>query len=70
LKLNNKENQFLKMVRWFFSLNFLEVLLGRHATTWATPLALFCVGYFQDRVLWIVHPGWICTMSSWSLPPK
>jgi hypothetical protein len=25
-------------------------LLGRHSTTWATPLALFYVGYFQDRV--------------------
>jgi hypothetical protein len=30
--------------------------LGRHSTTWATPPALFCVGYFWDRVL-ILLPG-------------
>jgi hypothetical protein len=26
-------------------------LLGRHFPTWTTPPALFCVGYFPDRVL-------------------
>jgi hypothetical protein len=32
-------------------------LLGRCFTTWATPLALFCVGCFQDRVSWAICPG-------------
>jgi hypothetical protein len=27
------------------------ILLDRHSTTWATPSALFCVGFFQDRIL-------------------
>jgi hypothetical protein len=39
-------------------------LLGRHSTTWATlpENTIFCVGYFQDRVLWTLCPGWPQTM--------
>jgi hypothetical protein len=33
-------------------------LLGRHYTTWATPLDLFYIGYFWDRVLWTTCLGW------------
>jgi hypothetical protein len=32
-------------------------LLERSSTTWATLLALFCVGHFQDRVSWSVFLG-------------
>jgi hypothetical protein len=51
---------------WFFFC-FLVVLgfdlnshlLGRHATTLATPSALFCVGYFRDRISQTIRPGWL-----------
>jgi hypothetical protein len=33
--------------------------------------SFFCVGFFQDRVLWIICLGWqIVLLSSWSLPPE
>jgi hypothetical protein len=34
-------------------------LLGRHSTTSAPLPTLFCVGYFQDRVWWIICLGWL-----------
>jgi hypothetical protein len=34
-------------------------LLGRWSTTWATPPALLCVGFFQDRISWTICPGWL-----------
>jgi hypothetical protein len=37
-----------------------------HSTTWT----LFCVGYFWDRVLWTICPGWPQSWTSWSLPLK
>jgi hypothetical protein len=37
-------------------------LLGRHSTTCASLLALFCIGYFQDMVLWTISLGWLQTM--------
>jgi hypothetical protein len=45
--------------------------LSRGSTTWTTLPALFCVGYFQDKVLQT-----ICLLltfepsSSWSLPSE
>jgi hypothetical protein len=33
-------------------------LLGRCSITYATLRALFCVGYFQDRVSWTIFSGW------------
>jgi hypothetical protein len=50
----------INMVNFLFLSVFVAVLgfefrashlLGRHCTTLAALLALFCVGYFQDRVL-------------------
>jgi hypothetical protein len=35
-------------------------LLGRH--TWATLPALFCLGYFWDRVSWTICPDWLQTV--------
>jgi hypothetical protein len=26
---------------------------------WATPLALFCGGFFRDKVWWTICPGWL-----------
>jgi hypothetical protein len=37
------------------------ILVHRHSTTWVTPSALFCVGYFQDRVLGTICLGWPIT---------
>jgi hypothetical protein len=31
----------------------------RCSTTWVTPPALFCDGYFQDRVSWTICLGWL-----------
>jgi hypothetical protein len=36
-------------------------LLGRGSITWVTPLTLFGIMYFQDRVLHTVCPGWLRT---------
>jgi hypothetical protein len=33
-------------------------LLGRYSTTSATLPALFCVGYFQDKVSWTLYTDW------------
>jgi hypothetical protein len=33
-------------------------LLGRHSSISTTLPALFCVGYFQDRVSWTICLGW------------
>jgi hypothetical protein len=38
-----------------------SALLGRCSTTWATPPALFCAGYFQDRVMWTICLSWLLT---------
>jgi hypothetical protein len=52
----------------FFFLAVLEFelrashLLGRHSATWATLQALFSVGYFWDRVLRTICPGWLRTL--------
>jgi hypothetical protein len=34
----------------------------RHFPTWATPLALFCAGHFQDRVSQTICPGCLQSM--------
>jgi hypothetical protein len=41
-------------------------------TPWATPLALFCEGFFQDRVSRNCLPRLAsnCYLCSWSLPPE
>jgi hypothetical protein len=36
-------------------------LLGRHSTAWATLPALFCVGYFWDRVSGTICLRWLQT---------
>jgi hypothetical protein len=36
-----------------------SLLLGRHSTTRASLPVLFCVGYFQDRILRIISLGWL-----------
>jgi hypothetical protein len=36
-------------------------LPDRWSITWATPLALFCVVYFQDRILLTISLGWLWT---------
>jgi hypothetical protein len=36
-------------------------LLGRWSITWATPSALFCDGFFQDRVWRTICLGWLQT---------
>jgi hypothetical protein len=41
-------------------LKFFFVALGlvrRCSTTWATPPAVFCVGYFGHRVSWATYPS-------------
>jgi hypothetical protein len=35
--------------------------LGRHSITWATSPALFCDGFFQDRVSQITYLSWLWT---------
>jgi hypothetical protein len=45
-------------------------LPGRCCITWATLPAHFCVGYFQDKVLQTICPGWLentilLTSASW-----
>jgi hypothetical protein len=54
---------------YFFILEYLGLklrvshLLGRHSTTWATPLALvFYVGYFWEIVLWTICPSCLWTV--------
>jgi hypothetical protein len=39
----------------------LHTWLGKYSTTLATLPALFCVGYFQDRVSQTVSPSWLQT---------
>jgi hypothetical protein len=36
-------------------------LLNRYSTTWVTPPALFCTGYFWHRVSWTICLGWLQT---------
>jgi hypothetical protein len=35
--------------------------LNSRPTPWATPPALFCVGFFWDRVSQTISPGWLQT---------
>jgi hypothetical protein len=54
----------IKFLKWiFFGSTGVELralcLLDRHSTTWTTPVALFCVGYFQDRVSCTIYLGWL-----------
>jgi hypothetical protein len=35
--------------------------LNSGPSPWATPLALFCEGFFQDRVSWTSCLGWLWT---------
>jgi hypothetical protein len=48
----------------------LNSVLAKCSTIWATLSALFCVGYFQDRVSWTVCSGWLTMIllisSSWT----
>jgi hypothetical protein len=44
----------------FFFFFFLQHQgLNSEPTPWATPPALFCDGYFQDRVSQTICPGWL-----------
>jgi hypothetical protein len=43
--------------KWTFLISIFGVALGRYSTAWATPAALFCVGYFPDKVLWTICLG-------------
>jgi hypothetical protein len=58
---------FLLLLFWGFlaGLGFefrASCLLGRRCTSWTTLPALFCVGYFQDRVSWNACPSWPWTI--------
>jgi hypothetical protein len=35
------------------------LLLNSGPTSWATPPALFCDGFFQDRISWTICLGWL-----------
>jgi hypothetical protein len=57
---------------WFFSFFFFPALqlralhlLGRHSTSWTTLPALFCIGYFWDRVSWTIYQTGFELRSSW-----
>jgi hypothetical protein len=43
-------------------------LLDRYATTWATLLVLFCMGYFWYRVSQTIAQAYLKLWCSWSLP--
>jgi hypothetical protein len=45
-------------------------VLGRRCISWVTPLALYCDGYFRDRVSWIFTWTGFELWSSWSLPSE
>jgi hypothetical protein len=58
--------QSLRTIFFFFlcSTGFelsVSCFLGRHSTTWTTPLALLCVVFFQDRVSWTICLDWLQT---------
>jgi hypothetical protein len=36
--------------------------LNSRPTPWATPLAFFVMGFFQDRISRTVCPGWLQTL--------
>jgi hypothetical protein len=63
---------FTYLVRFITLTQSLKCLLGNCSITWAIPPALFCVGYFWDRVLFLL-PGLalnhgpldLCLVSSW-----
>jgi hypothetical protein len=44
---------------FFFFLRYCGLNPG--PTPWTTPPALFVMGFFQDRVLWTICPGWLRT---------
>jgi hypothetical protein len=58
--------QLIYIIFSFFAVLGLELkashLLGRHSTTWAIRPAFFYIGYFQDRVLRTICPGWLGTL--------
>jgi hypothetical protein len=37
--------------------------LNSGPSPWAPPPALFCKGFFWDRVSWTICPGWLQTTS-------
>jgi hypothetical protein len=39
-----------------------SLLLDRHSTTCTVPLALFCSGYFRDRVSLFAQSSWDCDL--------
>jgi hypothetical protein len=45
-------------------------LTGMHVFFLSCGTALFCEGFFQDRVLWTICPAGFEPWSSWSLPPE
>jgi hypothetical protein len=52
------------LVCFFVGLGFdlsTSYLLGRSLTAWATPQALFCDGFFWDRVSWTIFHGCLWT---------
>jgi hypothetical protein len=51
-------------------LNFGPWTLSRCSTTWATLLALLCIGYFWDRVSLTICASGLWTKISWSQPPE
>jgi hypothetical protein len=67
MDLNNKEGRDSgqAIVNTFFVvLEFglrAPLLVGRHSITWATPPALFCIGYFLSFIIIILILGYSCT---------
>jgi hypothetical protein len=56
-----QKQYFLFLLCWGALLGFKlrdSGFLNRHSTTSATPPALFCIGYFQDRVSQTICSGW------------
>jgi hypothetical protein len=58
---------------FFFFFVVLGVKLRAYTTLWAILPAVFCDGFFQDRVSWTVCLGWLWTMillisASWEVP--
>jgi hypothetical protein len=46
----------------FFFCFLLYWSLNSGCTPWATPPALFCDGFFRDRVSWTIFPSWLQTL--------
>jgi hypothetical protein len=47
------------LIDWFICLQYWGLNPG--PTPWATPPALFCERFLQDRVSWTIHSTWLQT---------